>query len=441
MKRHAQLLIAALVVLSALPAAAAYATPPDDTRAVSDSGVTAQMTATASGSDTATDSGTAAEAGAETKTTTDYTRLYVDSEDSYLELKPGETAEFSVWVKNAEETDVEVDPHLYVSPLIEYPLKDEWVAIEGPTTIESDEEVEYTVTVTVPKTAETSHYRGLIAFTDEKITYPGRPPRPIHAQHVSIEVWREPTVKILSDTYVRTQVEAGDSVTRQIVIKNEGDEAVPLSPELKTERRHCYRYCGNQLDPSWIDIDAPSQIASGETETVTVTISPSQKADVGRYNAEIDLGLKDPARDERNAYWQRIDVNFVVWKQPSEPFEATFQVSEEAENVTLTLSPRSHYYGSEGADDAEPPSFDVQFVGPDGEVVTHERVLVSDRGHVDLARPHEPTFEEKDYYVRDGGKRFVYRVDDPEAGEWTVRIMPENTIQFSYEIVRNESAE
>jgi hypothetical protein len=251
-------------------------------------------------------------------------------------------------------------------------------------------------------------------------------------------VWREPTVTIRSDTYVHGQVEAGESFTRELVVENTGDSAVPLSPEVKTERRRCSGHCPNQINPSWIDIDSPNQVAAGETATVSITVSPPEEAERGRYDAEINLGLKDPNRPEGDTHWQRIRANFVVWKQPSQAFETHFAVSEETENLTLTLSPNRYY----GATDAEEAGFDVEFVGPDGDVVEAERVRVTDSGSVDLSGERSPRARtDGEYAVSGGHSEFVYRVAEPAAGEWTLRVTPENTIGFQYEITREEATE
>ena len=443
-----ELLIAALVVMSALPLAAAQNqsnsldAPSVDSDATERADVQAQATAVAAGSASASESAAASttdSASSDESESWNYTKLYVDAENGYLDLKPGESEEFTVTVGNEEDETVTVDPHLYVPPTARDTLDASWVDIEGDTEIAAGEESEFTVTVTVPESAEIGHYSGMVAFTDEKITYPGRPPRPVHAAHVGVEVWKEPTVKILSETYVHGQVEAGDSVTNQIVVKNTGDSAVPLSPELADERSHCRGSgCPLTLDPSWVDIDAPSEIEPGETATVTVTMSPSEDAERGRYDTQVDLGLKDPARREDNTHWQQINLNYVVWKQPSEPFETTVDVSERADNLTLSLSPQSsHYSSGQQSDDA---SFDVQFVSPSGATVDAERVRVSDSGHVNLGRSQPQAASDGEYAVRGGTSEFVYRVDDPEAGEWNVRITPHNAIGFSYELVREESS-
>lgn len=423
-----RILIAVLVVLASVPAATAHMAPADSSPTTSAPASVSSVTEAADAEDDSSDE------------ETNYTRLYVDADDSYLNLQPGESDSFTIRVKNGEDTAVDVNPHLWTSPVARLPMNESWVTIDGPDELAAGEEATYDVRVSVPSEAETGRYSGLIAFTDQTAeTRAGQPERPVHADYVNVEVWRPPTVRIVSDTYVHTQVEAGSSVTRQIVIENTGDSAVPLSPELKLENRRCVgSHCPAELDPSWIDIDAPSQVEAGETATVTVTISPGADADRGDYRSTIDLGLKDPNRDPRNEYWQEVNLRFVVWQQPEEPYETSFTVSEGTENVTLTLNPRN--YGERADGDAEKPGFDVTFVSPDGERIDAERVRVSKRGHVDLSGRGDGT-EQGAYTAQGAQTEFVYALDEPASGEWSVEIMPENTISFSYELTRNESGD
>ena len=421
------ILITLLVALAAVPVATAVAP--------TDGGATAAVPAPNDAVSTATATGDSAGSG---DGPANYTRLYVDARDSYLDLKPGESTTFTVVVQNGEEEAVDVNPHLFTSPTDRDPIESSWVEIDGPDSIDAGEEVEYEVSVSVPEDAEIARYSGMIAFTDETVaTAPNRPARPVHAAHMSVNVWKEPTVKILSETYISTQVEAGDSVTKQIVIENTGDESVPLSPERAEQRGHCYgTHCPQQVDQSWIDIDAPSQIEPGETATVTVTIAPDADADRGRYDTSVNLGLDDPNRRDDNGYWQEINLNFVVWEQPEEPYEVDFSVSERTDSVTLTLNPQN-YRTAENADD---PSFDVTFVSPDGERIEAERVEVSERGSVNLgAQRQRDATEDGAYATRSEQTEFVYEIDAPDAGEWTAEIMPDDTIGFQYELTRNES--
>jgi hypothetical protein len=61
-----------------------------------------------------------------------------------------------------------------------------------------------------------------------------------------------------------------------------------------------------------LEIDAPSEIALGETETVNVTVTPPDDAERGRDDAELNRGIRDPARDKRDTHWQEIDLNVQV---------------------------------------------------------------------------------------------------------------------------------
>lgn len=368
-----------------------------------------------------------------------YTRLYVEDEYRHFELEPGENSSFAVNVANGEDDPVTVSPHVVVPEVRYRPVKDDWVSIEtANTTLDPNEERSFAVTVTVPEDVDLGEYRGWIAFTDETRSSPDRPPRPIHAASVTVEVREEPTVRIVSRRHMYSQVEAGSNETHEIVVENTGDEPVPVSPELETEERDHPRRDEPSLQRAWFEIDAPTEIDPGENETVTVTISPPADTDRGRYETELDLGLTDPARPERNSDWQQLDLGVEVWKQPEEPFETTFDVPANVTNVTLKLSARSPRRQSE-RDGSNLGRFDVAFVAPNGTVVDGTRSRVTNRGHVDLSGD-EPAATDGAYAVQRGEKTFRYHLDNPQSGTWTVRIMPKDTIGFRYEIVRTEGS-
>ena len=68
-------------------------------------------------------------------------------------------------------------------------------------------------------------------------------------------------------------------------------------------------------------------------------------------------------------------------------------------------------------------------------------VFISSNSNSRRRRSPERLVERPEPLVRPDDEEFVYRVEDPEAGSWDLQVMPENAIGFSYEIVRNESAE
>ncbi|MCD2202457.1 hypothetical protein [Halobacterium sp. KA-6] len=402
---------------------------------VSAAGATALAQPNSPAADSPATADTDADAVQQSDGETNYTRLYVDEQYRNLRLKPGESKTVTITVENGEDEAVTLSPHLFVPPRGERPVEESWVSI-GTSDLQLDagEEREFDVTVSVPEDAELNRYAGAIALTNETISYPGRPAQPANGVSLNVEVWQEPTVRVVSDTYMHSQVQAGDSFTREFVVENTGDQAVPVSPELVTEDRYRPHANRDRLERSWVEIDAPNEISPGETATIEVTVTPPSDADRGDYRAELDLGLKDPARPDRSSYWQRVSLRFQVWTQPDQPFQTSFEVSDDTENVTLDLS-ASRYRSA----DSEPASFDVTFVSPNGTEVAAERVSVTNRGTVDLGSSRRQATTDGTYADSGEHQTFRYRLDDPDAGAWSVKIMPENAMQFSYEVTRNEA--
>jgi hypothetical protein len=439
-----RILTVLLAVSLLAPAAAAYATPED--RAPTNPSPAIESAPAEDQPATANDesSGTADEdeSAAGNDSAEEYVRLYIEDEYRHLELKPGESETFSVTIENGDETDVEITPDVFVPELgNQRPVKPDWVTIEpGDVTLEPDEEETFDVTVDVPEDAELARYQGTIALTDRTVSYENRPPRPVHSAGFSLTVYKEPIVRITQGDYLHARAQAGDTIERTITIENTGDQSVPLNPTLDIDsNRHYHGGDRQQLQRSWIDIDAPSQVAAGETVDVTVTIDVPGNAARGHYDTEFSLGLKDPHRRDDNQYWQRIDLSLEVWEQPDEPFETTVQIEDETETVSVTLDAGRNY--RRGASDVEAPTFDVVFVAPNGTVVPPEKVTRTQSGSVNLA-DDDPHALEQGAYSADGERHTVtYEVDSPESGEWTVRIMPHNAMYFGYEITQHTATD
>ena len=369
---------------------------------------------------------------------TEYTRLYVDDQYRSVDLKPGESETVNVTVENGENESVTLSPHLYLPRVGERPVEQSWVTIEGDEpTLEAGEERTFAVSVAIPDDAEIGRYSGIVAFTDEMISSSQMPERPVHGASLNVEIRSEPTVTVEQNHHLRPQVQAGDSVTREIVIENSGDEPVPVNPTVQTEQHQFMTNIDREaIDESWFDVDAPNEIAPGETGTVEVTIAPPESAERGRYDAAIDLGLRDPARPDDRDYWQQINLGFQVWSQPADPFERSVDVANGTESTTLTITTEKR----PRRDAAVQPSFDVTFVAPNGTAVDVERVERTTSGYVDLGRSEQRQRDDGAYATQSEELTRTYVLDEPEAGNWAVRIMPENAVEFQYEITRNEAA-
>ena len=404
--------------------------------ALAATGVVAATTDSATASETTT---VEADTTSSTPDPANYTRLYIDDGYRNLELKPGKSETVTVTVENGEDEAVDISPRIATPPTrSQPPVEADWVSIDGgETTLDAGESVEVDITVDVPDDAEIGDYSGRVAFTDETIRYPGRPPQPVHSVSVNVNVWEEPTVQLNTETHIYTHLQAGETISREIEVSNTGEEAVPVNPQFNAENQRRYRPSDREtLDRSWVTIDAPSEIAPGETGTIELTVEPPADAERGDYSATVDLGLTDPARNADNTYWQEVDLNFQVWTAPEEPFETSFSVSEATTNATLELTANQRQRMTERSQDA---SFDVTFVAPDGREIDADRASLTDSGSVNLGaqRPRETT--DGTYAARGSQQTFTYEIADPAAGEWSVRIMPQNTIDFSYEISRDEA--
>ncbi len=365
-----------------------------------------------------------------------YSRLYIDGGYEDLRLKPGESDSLTVTVENIDDDTVTLDPHVVADNPRARPIPDEWFSVSvSDESLSPDEDTEITLSVDVPADATIGDYRSRLALTDETVAAPGRPPRPVHSVTLHVDVWREPTVHLRSDTHMHTQVRAGGTHTHEVVVENTGDTAVPLAPTFE-EGQFRGPPGRTAADRSWFEIDAPPEIGPGEQATVEITVQPPADATRDRYDATLMLGVEDPARDDRDDYWQRVRLNFQVWTPPSEPFTETFDVRPGTERVELQLNP--HAPPHRGSDGTDRPGFNVTFTAPDGSTVPAERVRVTDRGSVGLSDTHSPVETQGEYAIRNRGTEFVYAVDDPTAGTWTVDMMPDNTVGFQYEVIRHE---
>lgn len=369
---------------------------------------------------------------------TNYTRLYLGDRYRSVDLEPGENTTFEVTVENGEDEPVTVSPDLFTPPAGERPVPSEWVTVDpSEATIEAGEEATVTVAVDVPADAKMARYRGILALTDEMISYDGRPERPVHAAQFSVEVTRPPTVFVVPLNEEYSQLRAGESYTHTVRVNNTGAEAVPLNPTVKLEERRRYRPGQKTAERDWFTVDAPAQVPAGGSALVNVTVAVPEGASRGSYDAEVTLGLRDPARADRGDYWQRVNMHFQVWKQPEEPFTKSFGVSESTESLTVKLSAGDRRRDSTD----ESPEFDVTLVGPDGETYDPQRVEVTNRGYVSLADTRRTPSRDGAYATRGDDRAVRYRLEDPESGEWTVRITPQNVAQFRYELIRDEAGE
>jgi len=368
----------------------------------------------------------------------DFTRLSITPRNKQLELKPGEEREFKVRVGNEEEEGVVLEPELVVSPYGQYIMKEGWVSVT-PEEAEAgpEEEQEFKVKVKVPEDAQVGHYSAQVAFTNETLPYPTGVPRAVNALRLSLRVWKEPTVRI-SPSYIHDRIEAGESHTYEINVENSGEGAVALNPRFEGEGYRCTGMgCPNELQKGWVSIEAPESVAPGSKARVEVSLSLPQDAR-GRYRAEIDLGVADPARAYYSDHWRKVNVNIEAWQQPTEPYRKEFEVSEGSERLTVEIGSESRgfkRYSSWG--EAERPGFKLTLLSPSGEELVPEPSRRVSKGTVSLSSWYSPPWEVDSggmYTLESTEYRAVYTLDSPAPGAWKAEIMPFNTTRFDYSI-------
>ncbi|MDQ1275386.1 MAG: hypothetical protein QG610_959 [Euryarchaeota archaeon] len=385
----------------------------------------------------------------------EFEKISVDPAYQYLELKQGESENFTVTVENNDNKTVKLNPRLLIIPYTEKFIDESWVSISpSAKDLKAGEKEEFEVEVNIPENADLGNYAVLIAFSenvpegDVAGYYPNFP----GTMQLNLRVWVPPTVQILTP-YVNDLIEAGETYTYEIKLKNTGDKDVAISPEL-TEGGDIIYY---DSVPSYggvtyafgndaISIEAPEKVEAGQTAIVKMTVKVPADAK-GSYTGTLDLNIDDPGISE---YEGKVSLNFRILPIPEKPYETTFKT---ADNGTISIEVSAYQYGyglyTEGGNRDLTPSFEVNLTDPSGKEVTPALVSKKYSGSVSIIddtypQPYLPyisakiaagteTYNQGSYQA--GTTTFVetYTVQGA-AGEWTLSILPRNTENFEYSI-------
>ncbi|OEU42499.1 hypothetical protein BGV40_09225 [Methanosarcina sp. Ant1] len=164
----------------------------------------------------------------------EFDKIKVDPAYKYLQMKPGDSENFTVTVENNDNKTIELKPRTLITPYTENFVNESWISINpSEKALKPGEKEEFEVKVSIPKDANVGSYAVLIAFT-EKVpegdvagyyqSFPG-------TMQLNVQVWIPPTVQILTP-YVNDLVEAGKSYTYEVKLKNTGNQDIAISPEL-----------------------------------------------------------------------------------------------------------------------------------------------------------------------------------------------------------------
>ncbi|VVB86258.1 Uncharacterised protein [uncultured archaeon] len=376
-----------------------------------------------------------------------FTKLEILPRYGNFRLQPGESKEMTITIKNKEKKVVSLKPNIVIPPFSEYIMDKEWITVTPASAdIPSEGSQKFTLKASVPKDASAGFYNAQVAFTDEEIPspYPQPVPNYVHSFSLSMDVWTPPIIQITTP-YISDQLEAGKEYDYEIKLKNTGDKEVAIAPKISQENYMYgpYGTAGSAFPDSAITITAPKSVPAGTTESVKIHVKVPADSK-GMYNGMIDLGIEDPSI-QRFGGSGGVNLNFNVWKQPTEPFVKSFTLKQPSP-VTIEVS--SSYFGDlyklamlasgMGTGNAKEPSFEIYLEGGTGKAeLKLEKTVI--KGGVSMGGQIPPWEVDSTGIYQDIGTQHIetYTANIP-AGEWKLKVLPRDTDKFEYTITIGE---
>jgi hypothetical protein len=384
----------------------------------------------------------------------EFEKIRVDPAYKYLELKPGDSKNFTVTVENKDNKIIELKPKPVITPYTENFINESWISISpSEKALKPGEKQEFQVNVDIPKDADLGNYAVLLAFA-EKVpegdvagSYPNFP----GTMQLNVQVWVKPSVQILTP-YVNDLVEAGKNYTYEIKLRNTGDKDIAISPEL-TESVVYSTGISQAFGDDAIRMEAPDKVKAGQTAIVKLALAVPATAK-GSYSGNLDLNIDDPGIRE---YEGMISLSFRILPVPEKPYENTFEAGTDGP-ITLEIKANQYGYGlyTTGGNRNLTPFFNVSLTDPSGNEVTPVLVNTKYSGSINIvddtySRPSYSlpymssiaaggvkmgNVETKNQGIYQGGTTtFVKTYTAPGAvGKWKLSIYPENTESFDYTV-------
>ncbi|NMB77585.1 MAG: hypothetical protein GYA23_00640 [Methanomicrobiales archaeon] len=370
-----------------------------------------------------------------------YSKLELNPSYYLFGLKPGETKEVIVTVRNRDSKPVAVHPAFRPAPFAgPFELDRSWISI-SPTDAEvpAGGSAKFTVRATAPADAQRGTYNSQIVFTDEQYPspYPAPYPNYVHQMSIGANILTPPVVKI-SPSMISDQIEAGKEYRYVVEITNSGTSPLVLNPKAESENYPVYGPSGPMepaLTAGAFSLNAPTTLQPGSTGTLNINLNTPATAG-GYYNGYIDLGIDDASLMQGEG---RIMTNFNIWKQPPEPFVRKFTMDKE-EPLAVEISSGVSWFGSGMPADVlrdmpvREPSFDTTLTGPDGAVaLTPVKKII--KGNVNLGGDMLPFDSGKAGTYQETNVQYVVTYTaEGEPGNWQLQVMPRNSQSFEYTI-------
>ncbi len=385
--------------------------------------------------------------------------VWLDTSYKYLQLKPGQSEEFTLTVVNKQEDAFQARPRMVTSRWGEKIFEPEWVTITPVSMeIEPDSEQEFTVNVSIPSDVELGYYNTMVTFSDMEDKVIRMYPYPQYSVsfELSVNVWTPPNVSLMTRS-IYDRVEAGNEYDYLIRVKNIADIDIPLDPHLTREERSYYMGDYRPVDENDIEIDAPDFLKAGEEVELKVHIDVPGGSE-GSYYGTLDLGIDDSTVRE----WDdRVSIDIGVWEQPEDPFTTTF-VSRTEGRMRIDITTTIYGSTSRVSSSESTPYFEVS-LEKDGKTIKPQLSGTASTASVSLDRSpgiyryggmmDEMTVSEEaiagndnmDFTPRvyqEGHRMYTESYIVPgEIGEWELSILGHNAESFEYSIMAGPVAE
>jgi hypothetical protein len=373
--------------------------------------------------------------------TANFTKLEILPSYLHFGLKPGDSKEQTVMVRNRDTRTITVTPSLKAQPYGGPTMMDNsWVVITPVSAdIPAGESAKFTVKATVPQNAYRGSFSSLMVFTDESYPSPYPTPFPnyIHVLNLAVDVTSPPAIQI-STPYISDQMESGREYHYEVTIKNTGKNQISLNPKIGGDTYPMYGPAGQQepaLTESAFTLHAPSSLQPGTSGTLNIDVRVSPVS-TGYYNGYIDLGIDDPTLLEGEG---RIQLNFIVWQQPGEPFVKAFSLAGDGP-IAIELTSGMPGFMPSASPAAlsnipvKEPTFETTLSGPDG-IVTLTPAGKVIKGTVMLNSDPLSGLPTTARGYQDSGAQYTYSYTAPgKQGTWKLTVMPRNMQVFDYKI-------
>lgn len=363
-----------------------------------------------------------------------FTKLEITPQYGNFMLQPGNSKEMTVTIKNKEEKAVTVKPNTVMTPYSQYNVDPEWISVKPESAkIPAGGSQKFTVKVTVPADATSGNSGAQIAFTNETMPMPYPMPVPsyVHVFQLSLDIWVAPKIQI-APQYIYDSLQAGKEYDYEIKLKNIGNESINIDPKLSNDNP--YGQIPVAFTDDAITISAPSKVPAGATEIVKVHVKvPADSR--GSYNGGINLNIDDPSIRE---YEGRVQMNFNVWRQPTEAFVKSFSMKKAASLTIEVSSGYSNPYPYGMGTNNKMPSFETKLVGPSGNADLKVTKTVI-KGGISMGGEMPPwEIDSKGIYQESSVQLIETYETNGSKGEWKLKVLPNNTERFDYSITIGE---